>query len=149
MCGKNWKFIIISTKCHNASRSQIGKLNEVAVNRISATDDCRLVLKAGCDHLSEIDFDGLYEASFSERVCILAHAIRKKSPASFPPQKFKMAAVVVLSSTATSCSSRRAATDSLVFPSLGGHPGKATRLHFSLCAGADRQGEKIITFIKL
>lgn len=149
MCSQNWKLIIISTKCHNASRSQIGKLNEVAVNRIPTTDDYQHVLKAGCHHLSEIDFDGLYEASFSEMVCILAHNIRKKTPASFPPQVFKMAVVVVLSSTATSCSSRHAATDSLVFPSLGGHPGKTTRLHFSLCAGADRQGEKVITFIKL
>lgn len=25
---------------------------------------------------------------------------------------------------------------------LGGHPGKTTRLHFSLCAGAERQGER-------
>lgn len=66
-----------STKCHHASRSQTGKLNAVAVNRIP-TDDCQLVLKAGCDHLSEIDFDGLYEASFSATVCILAHDIRKK-----------------------------------------------------------------------
>lgn len=149
MCGQNFKLIIISAECHDASCSQIDKLNEVAVNRIPTTDDCQLVLKAECEHLSEIDFDGLYEASFSETVCILAHNIRKKSPANFSPQIFKMAAVVVLSSTATSCSRRRAATDSLVFPSLGGHPGKTTRLHFSLCAGADRQGEKVITFIKL
>lgn len=84
MRGQNWKLIIISTKCHNASRSRIGKLNEVAVNRIPTTDDCRLVLKAGCDHLSEIDFDGLYEAGFSETVCILAHNIGKKISSNFP-----------------------------------------------------------------
>lgn len=55
------------------------------------------------------------------------------------PQTFKMATVL---SCHPPLHPVPAATDSLVFPSLGGHPGKTTRLHFSLCAGADRQGER-------